>query len=243
MTTILRTNAFPVYAFLSHIKASQLRGEIGERLKVLDCGAGGEVPPVALFAEHGFDAYGIEISNNQLDKAKKYCAEAGIKVDLLSGDMRQIPYPDEAFDCVYEHYSMCHLSKVDTDKAIREMYRVTRKNGLCFLGVISQDTWPKNLFGEEKEPGEYWGEEGGKRTRHSIFWDDEADQLVSDWEIIKKEKRVMYLRDAAEAVTSQMWMEMYPEEGDGYTEAEWREAFTQRHKMYNYTHLYYLLRK
>ena len=241
--TILRTNATPIYAFLSHITASQLRGELGEQIKILDCGAGGEIPPLALFAEHGIDAYGIDISEDQLEKAKQYCTETEIEVDLRTGDMRNISFGDEVFDCVYEHYSMCHLSKVETANAIREMHRVTKKNGLCYLGVISLDSWPKSLYGEEKKYGEYWTEEHGALTRHSMFSDDEADQLVTNWEILSKEKRVIYLRSAAEAVSNNMWMEMYTEEGDGYTEAEWRAEYSQRNNKYNYTHVYYLLRK
>ena len=241
--TILQTNAIPVYAFLSYIAASQLRGELRERIKVLDCGAGGETPPLALFAEHGFEAYGIDISEDQLEKAKQYSAETGIEIDLRGGDMRNIPYGDEEFDCVYEHYSMCHLSKVETAHTIQEMYRVTKKNGLCYLGVISQDSWPKRFYGEEKEPGEYWAEEHGELRRHSMFRDDEADQLVTDWEILSKEKHVIYLRNAAEAVSNKLWMEIYIEEGDGYTEAEWRAEYDRRNNKYNYSHMYYLLRK
>lgn len=35
-----------------------------------------------------------------------------------------MPFEAETFDYVYEHYSMCHLSKKDTALAIDEMYRV-----------------------------------------------------------------------------------------------------------------------
>ena len=69
---------------------------------------------------------------------------------LREGDMRQLSFEEGAFDYVYEHYSMCHLSKQDTSLAVSEMYRVLKQGGLCFLGVISADTWPKSLFGQEE---------------------------------------------------------------------------------------------
>lgn len=228
---------------MSYIRSRQLLGEFGDRIKILDCGAGGSIPPLALFAEHGFDTYGIDNSEEQLEKAKQYCVEGEITIDLRPGDMRRIPYGDEEFDCVYEHYSMCHLNKGETAKAIREMYRVTRKNGLCFLGVISLESWPKRLYGEEKEPGEYWGEEDGQITQHSMFSDEEADELVSDWEICSKEKRVNYLRNAAEPVSIKTWMELYADEKSDCTEAEWRGKYHQQINKYNYTHVYYFLRK
>ena len=36
---------------------------------VLDCGAGGDCPPLALFAEYGYKTQGIEISNSQVERA------------------------------------------------------------------------------------------------------------------------------------------------------------------------------
>ncbi len=91
---------------------------------------------------------------------------------------------------------MCHLSKQDTAIAVGEMRRVLKPNGLCFLGVISTDCWPKSLFGEEREPGEYWGEEDGKsNVLHSMFTDQEANELVSEWEVVSKEKQVRYFDD------------------------------------------------
>ena len=242
-STILKTSAIPIYAFLSYIADQQLKGELEEQISVLECGAGGEKPPLALFAEHGIKASGIDTSNEQIEKALQYCLDTGVDVELKVGDMRQIPYENEEFDCVYEHYSMCHLSKAETLKTIREMYRVTKKHGLCYLGIISMDTWPKSMFGNEKEPGEYWVEEFGKLTRHSLFSTDEADLLVKDWEILSKEKHVSYLLNMVKSVTVDNWMEMHKKEMPKYTEAEWRAAYDQRNNMYNYSHIYYLLRK
>jgi len=201
------------------------------------------VPPLALFREHGFDAYGIDNSDQQLKLASQYCDKKGLQIDFRNGDMRQIPFPDESFDCVYEHYSMCHLSKTDTAKAIREMHRVTRHKGLCFLGVISMDSWPKSLYGEEREPGEYWAGEGEERSLHTMFTDKEADHLVKDWEVLSKEKRVIYLLEEAEQLSEESWLEMDPGADDGCTAEEWREQYDQRRFMVNYTQIYATLRK
>ena len=237
--TILQLNAVPIYGFLSSIAARQSQGELGDRIRVLDCGAGGAVPPLALFSEHGFDAYGIDVSDRQLERARQYCEGRGIQVDLRTADMRQIPHDDGSFDCVYEHYAMCHLSKLQTAVAIGEMHRVTRSGGLCFLGVISMDSWPKSLYGTERGPGEYWvGED-----RHCMFTDAEADELVSAWEVLSKEKRVIYLRDALEDISEEAWMDMRDRRGSDCSEAGWRDRYSQRANMANYTHVYYILRK
>ena len=241
--SILRTNATPVYAFLSLINASA-KGETLRGKKILDCGAGGMLPPLTLFHQHGFDSWGIDISDEQIQKAREFCDKQGIQLQLRKGDVRQIPFEDETFDYVFEHYSMCHLSKQDTSIAIHEMYRVLKKAGLCFLGVISMDTWPKLSFGEEIEPGQFWGKEHeNELTLHSMFTDEEADQLVSGWEIISKEKRVIYMREDAQETSLATWMEFHREVRDRYTRETWEYKYTQRIHELQYTHVYYFLRK
>ena len=157
--------------------------------------------------------------------------------------MRELPFNEESFDCVYEHYSMCHLGKQETATAINEIHRVTKSQGLCFLGIISKDSWPKSLYGEEREPGEYWMIEDGEQRRHCMFTDQEADLLVNAWEIVSKEKRVIYLRDAAEQISMKAWMAMYLSDNPDCTEDDWRVRYRQRLNMFNYTHIYYFLRK
>lgn len=240
---ILRTNAIPVYGFLSFINTLRPQEEPAQRGKILDCGAGGPLPPLALFERHGFEVWGIDVSDEQLDKAKQFCEQQGIAVQLRTGDMRDIPFENETFDYVYEHYSLCHLSKQDTAQAIREMYRVLKRQGLCFLGVISADCWPKSRFGQEKEPGEYWGEEGGERRLHSLFSDEEIENLFSAWEIVSKEKRVNYLWGATEGPSLEAWMDSYKEAGRGYSREAWRARYESRASEFQYAHLYFLLRK
>jgi SAM-dependent methyltransferase len=240
---ILRTNAIPVYGFLSFINARHPQGETPQRSKILDCGAGGPVPPLALFHRHGFEAWGIDASDGQLDRARQFCERQGIELHLRTGDMRRIPFEDETFDYVYEHYSMCHLGKRDTALAVSEMYRVLKRQGLCFLGVISADSWPKSWFGQEREPGEYWGEEGGEPTLHSVFSDEEVDELVSAWEVVSKEKRVTYLGGLADETSLEAWMELYGEAGDRYSQEAWRARYGSRASAFQYAHLYFILRK
>ena len=240
---ILRTNAIPVYGFLSYINARTSKGESPPQGKILDCGAGGSLPPLALFARHGFEAYGIDLSDEQLSQAREFCERQGLDLHLRSGDMRHIPFEAETFDYVYEHYSMCHLSKADTARAIGEMYRVLKPGGLCLLGAISLDCWPTSVFGQEGSPGEYWGEEGGERRLHSLFSDEEMDDLLTDWEMVHKEKHLSYHRGVVEKPTMEAWMDAYNEIGSGYSRDAWGARFVNRADEFQYSHLYYYLRK
>ena len=240
---ILRPNATPVYEFLSRIMDQYVSEKGPGGIKILDCGAGGAVPPLAVFAHHGFDCWGIDISQEQLQQAKQYSQEMDLDLKLQKGDMRELPFEAKTFDHVYEHFSLCHLSKADTAWTIREMKRVLKPGGLCFWGVISADTWPKTILGEEKNSGEYWGEEGGKMTLHSLFTDAEADQLAEGWEVISREKHSRTLLRAAEETTHTEWMELHQDSEMSLSKELWAERYHNRRKDFRYVHRYYTLRK
>jgi SAM-dependent methyltransferase len=160
---------------------------------------------------------------------------------LHQGDMRQIPFRDAAFDYVYEHYSMCHLSKADTAKAVREMYRVLKPDGLCLLGVISQKTWP--LLGREGDPGEFSVEEDGELVLHSVFTDEEAERLLARWQIVQKETRILGAREWLAGISLQDWIQRYEVFHTACSPEEWQALYDKRTALCCYAHMYYLLRK
>ena len=242
--TILRPNAAPLYGFLSLIAANQTNPDSFLTGRILDCGAGGELPPLLLFREHGLEGWGIDISPEALEKARKAGQHKGVQLHLEEADMRRIPYSEGTFDYIYEHYSMCHLSKADTARAVSEMHRVLKPGGLGFLGVISADTWPKSIFGEEVGPGEYRGPESDREhVLHSLFTDPEADQLVEDWEILRKSKQVHYLHQPADELTREEWQELFSESCGDVAESEWGDLYESRRDCFQYAHLYYFLKK
>ncbi len=241
---VLRTNAIPVYGFLSYILGVIPAAERAVTPKILDCGAGGPLPPLALFAQQGFEAVGIDISDEQLERSRQFCTDHKIQVEFRKADMRQIPFSANTFDYVYEHYSMCHLDHADTALAVAEMLRVLKPGGSAFLGVISTDSWPSTLFGKQRNVGEYVGAEGGHaQVTHSLWTDAESDQLVSDWDVVDKEKKISYLREMADEVTLEAWMDLQVESPRGSSVDEWRGAYSQRQNYYRYVHTYYYLKK
>lgn len=239
--TILRTNATAVYRFLSILHASLDAGDSLTGKKILDCGAGGPVPPLAVFAEQGLDAYGIDISHVQVSKAQEFAAQSNLSIQLQTGDMRQMPFDDDTFDYVYEHYSMCHLTKADTAIAIEEMKRVLKPGGIAFLGVVSQDCWPLSSYGEERSPGERWMIEGGEETCHALFTDQESDQLLAAWDIAFKEKAIAYV--GGEQVSEDAWKALHPEAQRECSLVNWMEQYPERTRLFRYVHTYYYLEK
>jgi ubiquinone/menaquinone biosynthesis C-methylase UbiE len=81
-----------------------------------------------------------------------------------------------------------HLTKANTRIALEEMARVLKKDGLCFINVLSIDDCG---FGEEEKigEGEFIQTEGSEKVVHSYFDNDEFDKYLQNYEIVRKEKR------------------------------------------------------
>ncbi|MCK4258007.1 MAG: class I SAM-dependent methyltransferase [Halanaerobiales bacterium] len=173
-----------LYKFLMYCNNSKLEKE------VLDCGAGGNCPPLALFAEHGYKTYGIEIRDLQLEKANTFAKENGFDLSISDGDMRTLPFEDNSISFIFSYNTIFHLSKVDIAKAISEIKRVLRPGGLCFVNFLSTNDF-RYGDGEKVGEGEYLHIEGGCPALHTYYEVDEAEFLFDDMEILFKENRVL----------------------------------------------------
>jgi len=192
------------------------------------------VPPVAIFAEQGMMAHGIEIDERQLEFSKQFATENGMELDLRQGDMRSLPYGNDVFDYVYEHYSICHLTAADTLKTLTEFKRVLKPGGMALFGVISKDSWPQSMFGQRVD---------GTSVHHGMFSDEEINKLVEDWDIVLREKVVRILSKEAEALSESEWMTLHPEAPRTCSKDEWKGQYDQRTNYFTYVHSFYYLRK
>jgi SAM-dependent methyltransferase len=97
---------------------------------VLDLGSGGGLD-VLLSARRvapGGTAYGVDMTDEMLELARRNQAEAGIEnATFLKGTIEQVPLPDAAVDVVISN-CVINLSP-DKDTVLREAFRVLRPRG------------------------------------------------------------------------------------------------------------------
>lgn len=158
--------------------------------KILDCGAGGSKPKIAVFSERGYEAHGVEISNTQIERAQKYAEENNLEYKIAKADMRKLPYEDETFSFVYSYHTIMHLTKAGTKKAIKEMLRVLKKGGLLYINFQSTDSTGLN-YGKDIGDNEILDiseadKNGFEDTFHSYYNNDEADKLFDGIELLHK---------------------------------------------------------
>ncbi|UYP46884.1 2-methoxy-6-polyprenyl-1,4-benzoquinol methylase, mitochondrial [Candidatus Lokiarchaeum ossiferum] len=178
----------PLYRFLRNIIDVPLEKTI------LDCGAGGKVPPLALFQSYGFKTTGIDISEEQIKRANEYCKKNNVDLNIQYGDMTKIPFEDESFSYVYSTGSIFHLTKKDSGIAIQEMLRVLKKGGYLYVDFLNTDDGEYGK-GEAVDPinspGEFHQKERGNEVLHSYYEDNEADRYFNGVLIELKNKNNM----------------------------------------------------
>jgi arsenite methyltransferase len=123
---------------------------------VLDLGSGGGID-VLLSAKRvgpaGF-AYGLDMTPDMLDLARRNAAEAGTRnVKFLEGRIEQIPLPDASVDVIISN-CVINLSP-DKPTVFAEMHRVLRPGGR--IGVSDVVTEDRLSDAERAERGSYVG--------------------------------------------------------------------------------------
>lgn len=107
---------------------------------VLDvaCGTGG----VALRAARaGGDVVGIDISADQLAKARRAADEAGLAIRFDEGDCQELPYGDAEFAAVPSAFGA--IFAPDHERTAAELARVCRPAGRLALTTWPRDEWLK----------------------------------------------------------------------------------------------------
>lgn len=94
-----------------------------------------------LFAENGFNVYSFDISEDAINKTKKWALEEGLKLDYKIGDMLDLPYEDEYLDAILCRNVISHTDTEGIKKIIKELKRVLKKDGECYLTLGSKETW------------------------------------------------------------------------------------------------------
>jgi ubiquinone/menaquinone biosynthesis C-methylase UbiE len=165
----------------------------GTRFLDVACGTGG----VALRAARtGADVVGIDISADQLEKARRAAADAGLEIRFDEGDAQELPYGDAEFDAVASAFGVVFAP--DHERAANELARVCRLGGRLALTAWQGDAWSElhekagRTFSPESAAIEWSQEEHVRALLGDAFelefqtgtWRVEAESGEALWEFV-----------------------------------------------------------
>ena len=104
----------------------QVLGEVEGR-DVLELGCGAAQWSIAL-AKRGARTVGLDVSENQLEHARRLMEAAGIEFPLVHASAEAVPLPDESFDIVFCDWGATAFT--DPYRTIPEAARLLRPGGL-----------------------------------------------------------------------------------------------------------------
>lgn len=104
----------------------------------LGCGLGRHT---ILFAKNGFQTKAFDLSENAIERTKERAKKEGLTIDFKIGDMLHLPYEDDSFDCILCRNVISHTDTEGMKQIVKELQRVLKKDGECYLTLGSKDTW------------------------------------------------------------------------------------------------------
>ena len=102
-----------------------------KKINFLEVGVGSGAN-LSLISNEGYNASGIDISKDSIKITKNLFNKKKLKANLKVGDMTNIPYKSNKFDCVFDIFSSCLLTKKDGEIFLNEVSRVLKKGGKFF---------------------------------------------------------------------------------------------------------------
>jgi SAM-dependent methyltransferase len=166
--------------------------EAGEDFLDLACGTGA----VALRAARlGATVTGLDISADQLAKARAAAENDGLAARFDEGDCQALPYDDASFDAVASVFGL--IFAADHGRTASELARVTRAGGRMAFTAWSEDDWVRLAKELDRPdlPGENPTEWGRQEHVRSLLGDafelrfEAGEWLVEDtpaalWDLV-----------------------------------------------------------
>jgi SAM-dependent methyltransferase len=130
----------------------QAVADLRPRGTVLECGCGTGLATGYLL-DSAESVHALDFSVRMLDEVRRKYPEE--RVTTQQGDLRELPYPDDTFDCVLAANVMQHLVPSEQPRAAAELMRILKPGGRYAVSVHHYSVEKQELgWRKEGKPGQ-----------------------------------------------------------------------------------------
>lgn len=154
--------------------------------KFLDLGCGLGRHSI-LFAENGFDTYSLDLSQDGINALDKKAKELGLNIKTTLGDINNLPYETNTFDCLLAYHVISHTDTEGIKVIVSEIKRVLKKGGEFFVTLCSKNSpsYSKKNYPKIDENTIVKTEEPEKGVPHFYSDLESVREIFKEFDIIR----------------------------------------------------------
>ena len=141
-----------------HLLDQVLKGRFTPGIRILDAGCG-EGRNLIYFLQNNYEVYAVDKDPGAIKLVGMHARSLSISIgenQFIAGDLRSLPFSNNAFDAVISVNVLQHVDQVTYDAILSEMVRVLAPTGILFIKMEARDCLPKvsgsTEFGENRLP-------------------------------------------------------------------------------------------
>lgn len=166
---------YPPEELIRFIARNYYKEKKREKVKILDVGCGTGAATWYLSRE-GFSAFGIDGSESGIRAAKKRFKGEKLKGNFIVGDIANLPYSDNTFDCAIDIVAIQHNNLASRNRIISKIYRTLKPGGKIFSMMVAKGTWGYNS-GKEIEKNTFINIKKGPFTDRGLIHFSEEKEI------------------------------------------------------------------
>lgn len=172
-----------------------------KKLNILDLGCGPGLY-TEIFAQHGHQVTGVDISRNSIDYARKEASGKKLDITYINADYLELEFPNHSFDLVTLIYTdLGVLLPAERDQLIYFVNQILKKGGMFIFDVLKDNNM------EDKATLKSW------EVSHGGFWRSSPYLALSESFLYKDEKVILYqhiiLEEEKKAETYRFWTHFF----------------------------------
>lgn len=148
--------------------------DIPRRGRVLDAGFGTGAS-LAMMAECGYEAHGLEVTEVCCEQARALARALGVNVNVRVFETPRLPYEDGFFDIVVSWNAIYYWgNRTKVRQQVDEFHRVLRPGGVLLMSVIHPNNCVVGRLSEDLGDGAHRFEKGASydnRKDMTIFYE------------------------------------------------------------------------